>query len=304
MTNCAEIQVELSAYVDGELPAARRASFDDHLATCAACRQRAQELRQLAAGVKALPGLQPSPQFLREVRAKVSAARPEARSHKVAWWGLPVGAAAMIALLVTATVLMRTPSRRDAGQLPSKSFDGMILSEKESKAPAEEPARNLASDKDRFAKTTGEAMPAMADARSEIPAAGSLPVEEKSKLMEPPHALEKPSLRAAAAPPAAPVIVAQGRDAAAVRKQAEQLAQSLDGQVLNRAEADKVYVQLPANKVEEFRRRLGTDELAAAKRELGYSKTDSNALESFPQVVLQIQIVTNAAPVFAAPEQK
>ena len=69
MRNCQNIQPDLSAYVDGELTPSRRAEIEAHVASCPDCQRELAGLRTLAAGVAALPRLQPAPRFLAEVRA-------------------------------------------------------------------------------------------------------------------------------------------------------------------------------------------------------------------------------------------
>jgi anti-sigma factor RsiW len=67
---------ELTAYVDGELPAARRAEVEAHLGTCPDCRATEGLLRRTVEQLPALPGFLPSPALRREVLAKVDALPP------------------------------------------------------------------------------------------------------------------------------------------------------------------------------------------------------------------------------------
>ncbi len=113
--NCAELRDDLSAYVDGELPAVRRAEVDAHLATCADCRQEVAELQKLATGMARLPGMQPADEFLTGVRRKIARGeRPEVRSWREIlfepfWLKVPVQIAAVfVALLIVSRLL--TPS--------------------------------------------------------------------------------------------------------------------------------------------------------------------------------------------------
>lgn len=117
--NCRQIETELSAYLDGELPASQQADIAAHLAECGHCQQRLVEMRKLADGVAALPQLQPSPQFLGEVRARIRGQTEPAEVlqpswidllFRPAWLKVPLEAVAVIAILVTAVVLM--PPRR------------------------------------------------------------------------------------------------------------------------------------------------------------------------------------------------
>ncbi len=67
---------ELTAYVDGELPAARRVEVEAHLGTCADCRATEALLRRAMAPVASLPEFVPSASLRREVLAKVDALPP------------------------------------------------------------------------------------------------------------------------------------------------------------------------------------------------------------------------------------
>jgi hypothetical protein len=72
MKDCDVIQPELSAYVDGELSPRQRQVVEAHLASCPRCQHVLAELKTLAAGTAALPKRQPAPQFLVQVRGKIS----------------------------------------------------------------------------------------------------------------------------------------------------------------------------------------------------------------------------------------
>lgn len=67
---------DLTAYVDGELPAARREEVAAHLGTCPECRATEGLLRRTLAQLPALPQFVPSPSLRREVLAKVDALPP------------------------------------------------------------------------------------------------------------------------------------------------------------------------------------------------------------------------------------
>jgi hypothetical protein len=119
--NCQQTQVELSAYIDGELSAEMWVAVERHVAGCASCRKRVAELRKLAEGVAALPKSQPAPQFLAAVRRKVVQAEiPEQKNwldflFPPGWARVPIGAVALVAILVGAVLLTR-PARKEPAQ--------------------------------------------------------------------------------------------------------------------------------------------------------------------------------------------
>ena len=70
--SCA-FEEELTAYIDGELPPARRAEMEAHLGACAECRSTEALLRRTLTSLAALPEFKPSPDTRRAVLAKVDA---------------------------------------------------------------------------------------------------------------------------------------------------------------------------------------------------------------------------------------
>ena len=74
---CSQLGNDLSAYVDGELSAARTAEIEAHVSECPHCQVRVAELRELSRGVAALPKLQPPPRFVEEVKGKIRGGAPE-----------------------------------------------------------------------------------------------------------------------------------------------------------------------------------------------------------------------------------
>jgi anti-sigma factor RsiW len=72
---------DLTAYVDGELPPARRAEVETHLGTCAECRGTEALLRRTLTSLTALPEFMPSPDTRRAVLAKVDALPPPLRER-------------------------------------------------------------------------------------------------------------------------------------------------------------------------------------------------------------------------------
>src|ERR1041384_545756 len=114
--NCEQIQDDLSAYVDGELPPARKPEIHAHVAGCPACQRRVAELEKLASGVAAMPQLQPAPRFLADVRRKIQAESEPRTSwidwlFRPVWLKVPIEALAVIIVAGFVLVLVR-PSRK------------------------------------------------------------------------------------------------------------------------------------------------------------------------------------------------
>jgi anti-sigma factor RsiW len=64
---------DLTAYLDGELPPARRAEVEAHLGTCEECQRTQALLRRTLTSLAALPEFKPSAETRRAVLAKVDA---------------------------------------------------------------------------------------------------------------------------------------------------------------------------------------------------------------------------------------
>jgi anti-sigma factor RsiW len=81
--SCA-FEEELTAYIDGELAAARRAAVEAHLGTCAECKSTEALLRRTVASMAQLPEFVPSADARRAVMAKVDALPPPLRERLLA----------------------------------------------------------------------------------------------------------------------------------------------------------------------------------------------------------------------------
>ena len=112
--NCKEIDAELEAYLDAELPPGPRAAFRAHVAACEVCRCRVEQAERLQRTLAALPVPGPSEGFYE--RALAAAARPR-RSQR--WVGWAAGIAAAIALLAVVPMLERTAPPAPVSGVPA-----------------------------------------------------------------------------------------------------------------------------------------------------------------------------------------
>ena len=110
MSGCRRWDAEIGAYLDGELPAAARISFDGHLPDCSECRESLEAQRALDLELRALPPIEPSPQFEARFWARLArsqdgtAGRGSSRSRwlrvaEVAFVAVGVGALAWLVTL-------------------------------------------------------------------------------------------------------------------------------------------------------------------------------------------------------------
>ncbi len=81
---CADVQKQLTAYLDGELDADRGSVVRGHLRECAACRQVAGDEAALRDGLRQLPPVDPPPSLWAGVQARLAEAEV-ADSRRPAW---------------------------------------------------------------------------------------------------------------------------------------------------------------------------------------------------------------------------
>ncbi len=107
---CEDVSKELIAYLDGRASSAERAKMEGHLAGCAACRGRAEEMRKVSMLLGEVPAVEPSFGFDARVRQRVAA------EPRQSWFWRLVPAprpAFAVALLIALTVLVaKLPSNR------------------------------------------------------------------------------------------------------------------------------------------------------------------------------------------------
>lgn len=84
--SCKKIETGLVAYLDGHASSRERREVEAHLATCPACRKRAEEFRRLWGVLDQVPIQEPSPAFDTGLRARVAR---EASPRGVLGWLLP-----------------------------------------------------------------------------------------------------------------------------------------------------------------------------------------------------------------------
>jgi anti-sigma factor RsiW len=118
--NCAEIAALLDSSVDGELDAARRRPFQEHLRSCPCCAARHGERQALRALVRRPPKHRASDRLRRRVAAsiRVSAPEPPARAG---WWRWHLGStrwATGLAVTVAAGLLLVVALRGGQDTLP------------------------------------------------------------------------------------------------------------------------------------------------------------------------------------------
>jgi anti-sigma factor RsiW len=105
------VENDLTAYVDGELPAERAATVRSHLKSCVECRATETLLQRTVAAIVDLPEFEPSPNVRRRVLTQVQL-RPQPWWRMERWlspamW-VPSGAGLALAALLAVLVVRHT----------------------------------------------------------------------------------------------------------------------------------------------------------------------------------------------------
>jgi anti-sigma factor RsiW len=104
---CEEVGKDLIGYLDRRANSAERRGVEEHLASCAACHARAEQLRGVWSVLEEVPAIEPSMGFDARVRAAVAA---EPRPGWFRWLvPQPRLAFAMALLLVVSVWLVKLP---------------------------------------------------------------------------------------------------------------------------------------------------------------------------------------------------
>jgi anti-sigma factor RsiW len=123
---CEKVSKELIAYMDGKLGAADRGEVEEHLASCTACRARAERFRGIWRVMDELPEIEPSFGFDARVRQRVAA---EPRRNWFAWF-VPQARLALIAVLLIALTVW-VAKRPASNSIPPTTPGATAVSEQD-----------------------------------------------------------------------------------------------------------------------------------------------------------------------------
>lgn len=151
--NCHELDNVLHEFLDHELEPARHREVANHLASCHACTLKIAAFEHGDKLLKALPDVQPPPDFLRSVRRKITVAKEEDTERDIVpepvpapgfwesfnhllggalWpklaWGGAITAALMVGIAVWVSVRSaeRAPKSFVVAQVESQRLDGVV----------------------------------------------------------------------------------------------------------------------------------------------------------------------------------
>jgi anti-sigma factor RsiW len=117
--NCEDVSKELISYLDGRASSTEQQRIEEHLAGCAACQVRAEELRKVWSALEEVPAVEPSFGFDARVRQRIAAEpRPRWFTAFVPHPRLALSAALLVALAI---LVARAPSRHSGTTAPLAS---------------------------------------------------------------------------------------------------------------------------------------------------------------------------------------
>lgn len=111
MKKCDDVSKQLIAYLDRRANSADRAEVEDHLASCASCRTRAEEFRMLFGAMDQVEAIEPSAGFDGRIRERIA---QEARPRWFSWLVPQPRLAFSMALLLALSVWMAKLPRENA----------------------------------------------------------------------------------------------------------------------------------------------------------------------------------------------
>ena len=113
MMPCEAVEVELSAYLDGELSAEERVGLEAHLRTCQACKSTLADLELVKTTLAAIPKVKAPAGLAANIHREVACEKPIARiqpihaaRRKMLWGPAAVGLAAMLMLSLLAFLVL------------------------------------------------------------------------------------------------------------------------------------------------------------------------------------------------------
>ena len=111
-SDCETMAEELVAYLDGEQPETERARIEAHVATCLVCRREMDRIGKMNALLRTLPRVTPAEDFDARMWDRLgaeTAKRSRRRGFRPALWGVPLAAAAALALVWYSSLSHVTP---------------------------------------------------------------------------------------------------------------------------------------------------------------------------------------------------
>lgn len=124
---CQDCEELLHPYVDGELDAARRSAVEEHLQTCAACREELKQLQMLRRALQ-LPELRQGASEMLRQRLLNELKKADARERRPAWpaWGAAIAAGVLAVALFWNFAPHGGPSQQELAAMDDAMVDSAV----------------------------------------------------------------------------------------------------------------------------------------------------------------------------------
>ena len=134
---CRRIAARLDAYVDGELGERERRRVATHLAVCASCGRRYEELARQVGLIESLPRVAPSADLRRRIMTALPQRSAPGRARRRVWAWQPALAPVVLGAIIAAALLLMRPPAEDRRIAPTPRPPVAVA--REAPAPPEAP---------------------------------------------------------------------------------------------------------------------------------------------------------------------
>jgi predicted anti-sigma-YlaC factor YlaD len=122
---CQNVNVKLSAFIDGELAKHARREIQEHLKSCDACRQTFEELSHTWEILSRVQIAEKSPYLYTRIRARLDAQRRITPAHRWQRFAIPLASIGVVALGVFFGSAMRLDGK-EATTLTAEEYFGSL----------------------------------------------------------------------------------------------------------------------------------------------------------------------------------
>jgi len=120
-------ELTINDYVDGASSSAERTTVEQHLASCVACRQLVDDLRDVRRRAGALEPLQPPARAWSRIEHEIRREQGTGRKRRTAPYWLAAAAILLLATVVGVRVLRPTPAVPASDTTPAQSVESELL---------------------------------------------------------------------------------------------------------------------------------------------------------------------------------
>ncbi len=121
MSDCDKFKMQISSYLDGELPLAQRKELDVHLSVCSSCSEVLRQMKIIQQSLKQLPQIKTSPDFERKLHEQIFQSSPKFSfiPQQFQNWKLPVMGSALVFVTIALFVFLNGPSQNETQTTPN-----------------------------------------------------------------------------------------------------------------------------------------------------------------------------------------